>query len=203
MDGYASLPVGANGGYPNQDYVPADYVGEYPAELTGSAQTFKRERIVNEGTPPQPLFPGQTVHGFYPRFGNINRQLETDPEYTAAANGIQQSVTHDTTEGINAKHVDSWNMHPGDVNLQTGYWEAGDGTPRQNDDLVAAGPVRGFNVQWSGFVAQGRIPTAGQPGPVTGRTGADYLQSVQAANAEVAYATQVSDAALNNAVFGS
>lgn len=206
---YAPLPASANGGYPDGNYAQPDYPQDgFVMPPVGSALSFIREKEINEGTPPTPLFPGNTVHGFNRRgIGNINAQLEQDPEYAEHLQGHRQNVYKQVTDAPNAKDVDHWRMHPGDVNLDVGYWEAGDGTPRdeipRGGDLVAAGPVTGFAVQYSGFVAQGRIPVAGQPGPVSGRIGADYLQSVQAANAEVLYATQLSEQAINNAVFGS
>lgn len=207
MDGYAPVPVGLNGGYPDSDYTQPDYPDDgFPTLPNGSAPSFIREKETNEGTPPTPLFPGNSVHGF-PRnvWGNINQMLETDNGFSENIMGHAQDVYKQVPDGINAKDVDHWAMHPGDVNLDVGYWDAMTGTPRdqapRGGDLVAAGPNTGFAVQYSGYVAQGRIPTAGQPGPVSGRIGADYLQSVQASNAEVLYATQLSDAAINNAVF--
>lgn len=210
MSEYAPVPVGLNGGYPDQGYTQPDYPQDgFVLPPVGSALSFIREKESNEGTPPLPLFPGNKVHGFNRRgIGNINHQLETDPEYAEHLQGHLQNVyLNGGTDDINAKTVDHWQMHPGDVNLEVGFWEASDGTSRTEQasggDLVAAGPVTGFAVQYSGYVAQGRIPTAGQPGPISGRIGADYLQSVQAANAEVLYATQLSEQAINNAVFGS
>lgn len=207
MDGYAPLIGSVNGGYPDSDYVVGDYPhAGFPTLPQGSAESFIRERQVNIGVAPTPLFPGEKVHSFRTRFGNINRQLENDPGYIEKLRGRRQNVYKQVDDGINAKHVDPWNIHAGDVNLNPGWWEATSGDPRdeapRGGDLVAAGPVVGYDAQWSGYVAQLRIPQAGQPGPVAGRIGTDYIQSVQAANAPVLYSTQLSEAAINAAVLG-
>lgn len=202
-ESYPALPVGANGGYPDWDTINYSSDPAYPAPLEGSADTFKREL---DTTPiagnPEPLFPGQAYLSYNPHFGRIDRQLVSDPAYPAYIGDL--TLDRITTAGVSAHAVDSWNLHPGDVNLQEGYWDATSGAPRQNSDLVAAGPVNGRPLSaFSGFIAMLRLPSAGQPGPVAGRIGADATASIQAANAEVQWATQVSDAALNNSIFGA
>lgn len=175
----------------------------YPAEPHGTAHTFKRPNQIVPGNAPLPLFPGQEYQGFHPYFGNINGQLERSAEYPEYV-GKVQNVAHDRPEGVNFHATDHWAIHPGDVNLEVGYYAAGDGDPRSNSDLVAAGPVTGRPAsQFSGYIAMLRTPTGSSPGPVAGRTGADFIQSVQASNAPVLYSTQVADQDLYAAVFGA
>lgn len=207
---YPVMPVASNGGYPNPGYANTAYPeNQFPIIDTfgASAPSFVRERDYAPSRPQSPQMAGQAYLPFAPsQFGTIDAQLGDGD-----GNGYAEIVGPDSVtpswveyEGVNPKDVDHWNLHPGDVNLDVGYWEAMTGTPRQAPLAASVGPVTGRPLgNYSGYVAQLRQIQVGAPGPVKGRINADAAQAVRSANSQAQYAYDLVNEAISGAVFGA
>lgn len=207
---YPIMPVASNGGYPNPGYAQTAYPeDQFPIidNFGDTSRGFVREKDYRTPLPQTPQMAGQQYLPFNPTsFGYIDTQLGTgdDGPYPEFVGGDSVTPTFTEFEGVNPKDVDHWTIHPGDVNLQKGYWEAMDGTPRQNSMFTPAGPVTGRPLgNFSGYIAQLRQISLGTPGPVKGRIQADATQSVRSANQQAQYAYDLVNDAINGAIFGA